>query len=207
MCRKLLRIGFVVRPVFGQHVNHRAEAGSSRTHWLTLSLARQEPIPRAGENTGQLAAGKMDRLLRAEQELIGPAQRTHPPPVLWSRGRDEWAAVVIGCIGQPCQSYGGLLTEPRRDFRVDGGAAELTDQGRQRQGLSRPSRQLPHGHAKLSEEAGRLVGLSLSTRHRCHNEPRSSPGACDVEEPSLLRYPSRGRNGCQHLVAPQLIRF
>ena len=75
-----------------------------------------------------------------------------------------------------------------------------SDSGRRgRPGSSR------RGHAKLSQEPGGLVGLALGTRHRCHHQPRPGSGARDVEEPTLLRDPSRGGNGCQDLVASQPI--
>ena len=54
---------------------------------LTLSLARQEPVPRAGQHLRQLAARKMHRLLRRHQRLVGAGQRPHPPPVVGSRSR------------------------------------------------------------------------------------------------------------------------
>jgi hypothetical protein len=49
-------------------------------------------------------------------------------------------ALGIDGIGQAREPDGSLLSQPRRDFRVDRGTAQLRDERRQREWPSRPTR-------------------------------------------------------------------
>ena len=74
MMGEFVQFGARAGSVVGQHVHHRSEARRGAAGALPCRLPRQEPLPRAGEDAGQLAAGEPDRVLPHDERAVGPGQ-------------------------------------------------------------------------------------------------------------------------------------
>ena len=194
--------------VVGEHVHHRPEARRGAAGTLGRRLAGQEPLPRAGQNAGQLAARRAGPARPAgttgRSAQLGvriPHQCSGPGP------RDQRPAVVVGGIGEPGQPDGGLVADSGRGVRVDADPAQLADQRRQGQRPARPAGLRPDRHPELGKEPGGLVTLALGAGHRGHHQPRARPGAGDVEQPPLLGDPAGRGDRARHAGGAQPVRL